>query len=179
VVKPQSSARVSVGVFGAPHGVRGELRFKSFTGDPLAITAYAPLTDTTGERRFVFQKARPLKDDMLVVSVKGISDRDSAAALTGTEVFVPRAQLPPPDEDEFYHVDLEGLTAIDPQGQRLGHVSAVLNFGAGDILEVTGEGDAPPMLVPFTKAIVPTIDFDAGTLTIIMPDFIGDEEPDA
>jgi len=71
-MKNNSSARVAVGVFGAPHGVRGEIKIKSYTGDPLAIAAYAPLTDQNGQRRFVLKKARSLKDDLLIVTVEGV-----------------------------------------------------------------------------------------------------------
>ncbi len=90
---------VLVGVFGAPQGVRGEIRVKSFTGDAKAIGAYGPLTDKGGARAFVFERLRALKDDMVVANVKGVETREAAAALTGVEIFARRAQLPKPGED--------------------------------------------------------------------------------
>ena len=175
-----STARVAVGVFGAPHGVRGEMRLKSFTGDPLAITDYAPLTDKSGQRRFVLKKARPFKDDLLIVSVEGVADRDAAAKLTNLEVFASRELMPEVEEDEFYHADLIGLQAKDAAGKVIGFVLAMHNFGAGDIVEIKPVAGGPTHLLPFTKAIVPHVDIQAGTITVVMPEEIeGEEEPKA
>lgn len=175
-----SSSRVAVGVFGAPHGVRGEMRLKSFTGDPLAIVDYAPLTDKSGQRRYVLKKARPFKDDLLIVSVEGVADRDAAAKLTNLEVFASRDVMPPAEEDEFYHADLIGLQAKDPDGKIIGFVLAVHNFGAGDIIEIKPIDGGQTLLLPFTKAIVPQINLADETITIILPDEVeGEEEPQA
>jgi 16S rRNA processing protein RimM len=165
-----SSDLILVGVFGAPHGVRGELRLKSYTADPMAIADYAPLTDAAGKRRFVIEAARPVKDDMLVVRVAGIADRDAAAALTNVRLHVPRSVLPPvEEEDEFYQADLVGLRVETSGGEALGVVGAVLDFGAGDILEVTPPGGGTPFLLPFTKATVPVVDIAGGRLVAEPP----------
>lgn len=175
-----SSQRVAVGVFGAPHGVRGEMRLKSFTGDPLAITDYAPLTDQSGQRRFVLKKARPFKDDLLIVTVEGVADRDAAARLTNLELYASRDVMPPAEEDEFYHADLIGLQAKDPDGKLIGIVLALHNFGAGDIVEIKPVEGGQTLLVPFTKAIVPHVDLANAVLTVDLPDEIeGEEEPSA
>lgn len=175
-----SSSRVAVGVFGAPHGVRGEMRLKSFTGDPLAITDYAPLTDKSGQRRYVLKKARPFKDDLLIVSVEGVTDRDAAAKLTNLELYASRDVMPPAEEDEFYHADLIGLQAKDPDGKIIGFVLAMHNFGAGDIIEIKPVDGGQTLLLPFTKTIVPHINLTDETITIIMPEEIeGEEEPKA
>lgn len=180
MVKASSSSRIAVGVFGAPHGVRGELRLKSYTGDPVAIADYAPLTDETGERRFRIKSIRSIKDDMVVVAIEGVSDRDKAAALTRTEIFVTRDQLPPPDEDEFYHADLIGLNAINGEGVVFGRVNALHNFGAGDLLEITIPQQRETVLVPFTKVNVPNIQFEKDTITVIVPESVeGEEERNA
>ena len=164
----QSSRLVLVGRFGAAQGVRGEIRVKSYTADPLSIGEYAPLCDETGAKKFEIERVRPLKDDMLVAKVKGVSDRDAAAALTGVALFVDRAKLPPPDEDEFYVADLIGLAAIAPDGAERGRVKNVLNFGAGDIPEIQpSQGDT--FLAPFTKEVAPKIDFAAGRIVIVRP----------
>jgi 16S rRNA processing protein RimM len=158
---------VLVGVFGAPHGVRGELRVKSYTQDPLSLASYEGLRDNAG-RAFQITSARPLKDDLLVVRVKGVGDRDAAQKLTHTKLYVPRSKLPPPDEDEFYTRDLIGLRAETPEGELIGAIVAVPNYGAGDILEI-----APPtgetLLYPFTRAVVPTVDIAGGRVIVIPP----------
>jgi len=170
---------VEVGVLGAPHGVKGEMRLKSFTADPLGIQDYQPLTDEPGQRRFVIRNARLIKDDMLVVSLEGVADRNAAEALTNLTLFIPRDQLPEPDEEEFYHADLMGLVAHASDGAVIGSVTAVHDFGAGDILEIA-PSTGPSLLVPFTKANVPEIDLAAQKITIILPDEIeGEERPSA
>ena len=143
--KPVSSNQdfVLFGRFGAPHGVRGEIRLQSFTAEPQAIAAYGPLCDESGARRFVLASVRAQGKDMLVARVEGVDDRQAAEALTGVGLYVARALLPQPDEDEFYLADLEGLRAESAEGILLGRVVAVRNFGAGDILEVApAQGDS-------------------------------------
>ena len=172
-----SSQRMAVGVFGAPHGVRGEMRLKSYTGDPLAIVDYTPLTDQSGQRRFVLKKARPFKDDLLIVTVEGVADRDAAARLTNLEVYASRDVMPPAEEDEFYHADLIGLSAVDEQGETLGHVVGLMNFGAGDMLEIKLNRPGPTALLPFTKTFVPLIDLKQGVIHIRAPADFGQETP--
>lgn len=148
--------RILVGVVGAPHGVRGELRLKSFTEDPAALAGFGTLFGRDG-RRFVVVTARPLKDGMLVVRLDGVGDRDAAAALTNQQLYVARRDLPEPAEDEFYHADLIGLAAETVAGAPCGHVAALQNFGAGDLLEIApAAGDT--FFVPFTRAFVPVVD---------------------
>ncbi|MCB9997549.1 MAG: ribosome maturation factor RimM [Methylobacteriaceae bacterium] len=159
---------VLVGRFGAPQGVRGEIRIKSYTADPLAIGDYGPLSDETGAKKFEIERLRPLKEDMVVAKVKGLSDRDAAGALTGVSLFVAREKLPPPDEDEFYIADLVGLSAVTPDGETIGIVKNVLNFGAGDILEIA-PASGETLMLPFTKEIAPSIDFSGGKIVVVRP----------
>jgi 16S rRNA processing protein RimM len=162
---------VLVGRFGAAQGVRGEIRIKSYTADPLSVGEYGPLSDETGARTFEIERLRPLKDDMLVAKVKGLADRDAAQALTGLALYVSRDKLPAPDEDEFYIADLVGLLAVSPDGAMIGRVKNVANYGAGDILEIAplaGE----TFFAPFTKEVAPTIDFAGGRIVIVRPDEI-------
>ncbi len=160
---------VLVGAFGAPQGVRGEVRVKSFTGEAGAIGAYGALTDAKRSRAFAFERLRVLKDDMLVVKVKGIDTREAAAALTGVEIFARRTQLPPPNADEFYYDDLVGLVAVTCDGKRLGRVASLMNYGAGDILEIAPDGGDEALLLPFTKDVAPVVDFEAGRIVIEPP----------
>ena len=166
---PNPHRLIALGIFGAPQGVKGEVRVKSYTGVPKAIGSYGPLTDSKGARSFKFEALRPLKDEMLVARVAGVTTREAAQALTGTELFARREQLPPPDEDEFYHDDLVGLAAVRPDGTALGKVAALSNFGAGDILEIAPEGGGESLLVPFTKAAVPEIHFAEGRIVVDPP----------
>jgi 16S rRNA processing protein RimM len=159
---------VLLGRFGAPHGVRGEIRLQSFTADPLAITSYGPLFDKSGARSFVLAHVRPQGKDMLVARVEGVTDRAGAERLARIELHAPRAKLPEPDEDEFYLADLEGLRAETAEGAELGQVLAVRNFGAGDILEVRPpQGET--LMFPFTKAVVPIVDIAGGRVVIAPP----------
>lgn len=159
---------VLLGRFGAAHGVRGEIRLQSFTADPAAIATYGPLFDRNGARRFVISSLRSLGKDMFVARLEGVADRDSAGALTGVELFLPREALPEPEEDEFYLADLEGLRAESADGEALGRVIGVRNFGAGDILEIQPpEGET--ILLPFTKAVVPVVDIAGGRVVIVPP----------
>ena len=160
------AARVLVGVFGAAQGVRGEVRIKSFTGAPHDVAAYGPLTTADGRRTFTLVSVRPLKGDMLVVRVAGVEDRDAAAALTNTELFVARDRLPPPEPDEVYHVDLVGLRAETEDGEALGRVCGIDNHGAGDIVEIAPGGSGDTLLVPFTRDFVPVVDFAAGRIVV-------------
>jgi 16S rRNA processing protein RimM len=172
---PAREGFVLLGRFGAAHGVRGEIRLQSFTNDPLAIANYGELYDASGARRFALAHVRPRGKDMFVARLMGVSDRAGAEALTGVELFLPREKLPPPEEDEFYLADLEGLRAETADGAVLGRVVAVRNFGAGDILEI-----APPegetLLFPFTKAVVPVVDIAGGRVVIEPPRETGEEE---
>jgi len=167
---------ILIGVFGAPQGVRGEVRVKSLTADPAAIGAYGPLTDKGRGRKFVFESLRRLKGDMLVARIAGVSSREAAEALKGVEIFARRDQLPPPADDEFYWDDLIGLEAVDPAGAPLGRVVALMNHGAGDVLEIARAHGGETLLLPFTREVAPRIDFDAGRIVIEPPREVEDED---
>jgi 16S rRNA processing protein RimM len=166
---------ILMGVFGAPQGVRGEIRVKSLTGDPRAIGAYGPLTNKGRTRAFAFESLRSLKDDMLVARVAGVSTREAAEALKNVEIFARRDQLPPPDEDEFYYDDLVGLEAVDVEGARFGRVISLMNHGAGDVLEIARADGGETLLLPFTKSAAPRIDFAAGRVVIEPPREVEDD----
>lgn len=166
---------IALGVFGAPQGVRGEIRIKSYTAEPSSISAYGPLVDAGGARRFAVKVVRPLRDDMLVARVEGVATREAAAALTGVELFARRSQLPPPHAEEFYHDDLIGLAAMTPEGVTFGRVLAVVNHGAGDILEIA-RPEGPTALLAFTRAVAPEIDFAKGRIVVIPPPEVDGEK---
>ncbi|GEC55895.1 16S rRNA processing protein RimM [Bradyrhizobium japonicum] len=167
------AAPVCVARIGAAHGVRGAVRLWTFTEDPLAVKDYGPLMTKDGTRQFEVTHAREAKDH-LVVTLKGVASRDDAERLNGLELYVPRDRLPDTDDGEYYHTDLIGLAAVTTTEQPLGRVIAIHNFGAGDIIEI-----APPqgatMLLPFTNAVVPTVDLEGGRVVIDLPKEIDDE----
>lgn len=173
---PANKGLVLVGRFGAAHGVRGEIRLQSFTADPAAISAYGPLFDESGARRFAISSLRSLGKDMFVARVDGVDDRTAAETLTDLNLYLSRTALPEPEEDEFYLADLEGLRAETREGATLGRVIAVRNFGAGDILEIQPpEGET--ILLPFTKAAVPIVDVAGGRI-VVAPPAETDEAPE-
>ncbi len=160
--------RVCLGQFGAAHGVRGEVRLYSFTADPSAIVSYGPLESDDG-RVFDIEAMRPAKDHF-VARISGVADRNAAELLKNVKLYVPRERLPEPDEpDEFYHADLVGLSVIDRDGQKLGTVVAVHNFGAGDLIEMNPEGGGKTELLPFDEIHVPVVDIAAGKLVAVKP----------
>jgi 16S rRNA processing protein RimM len=168
--RPVTASRlIAVGVFGAAHGVRGEVRIKTFTADPAAIAAYGLLYDAPGARAFNIVALRLLKSDMVVAKLEGVSDRKTAERLEGVELFARREKLPAPQDDEFYHADLVGLKAMSTEGGEIGRVVALRNFGAGDILEIAPTGGGDTMLLPFTKAVATLIDIAGGRIVIAPP----------
>jgi len=160
-------ARVCLGVITGAHGVRGLVRVKSFTEVPEDVAAYGPVTDEDGARAFTLSVTGHSKHALLA-RVEGVADRDQAQALKGTRLYVARDAMPALDEEEtYYHADLLGLAAEDRDGCPLGRVAAVHNFGAGDILELDGEGRR---LVPFTRKAVPVVDLKGGRLVVELPE---------
>ena len=161
--------RVCVGAVAGAFGVAGEVRLKSFCAEPADIATYGPLSTEDGTRSFDIRLTRPVKAGF-AARLSGIATKEAADALKGTRLYAPRSALPALPDDEFYHSDLIGLAAQDTGGAPLGRVAAVLNHGAGDILELRGAGLEKPLLVPFTKAVVPTVDLGVGKIIIDPPD---------
>ena len=161
--------RVCLGAIAGAHGVRGQVRIKAFTEVPEDLTAYGPLGDEAGRRRFRISLTGRSKGNLLA-KIAGVTDRDAAEALRGTRLYVARDALPAPeDEETFYHADLIGLLAETPEGEALGRVRQIHNFGAGDVLEVVPEDAGEARFLPFTKAVVPDLDLAGGRLTVVPP----------
>jgi 16S rRNA processing protein RimM len=159
---------ICVGVVTGAHGVTGAVRIKSFTAMPEDIAAYGPLRDEAGGGSFDLRIVGAAKG-VLIARIGGVADRNRAEALRGLRLYLPRAALPPPAPDEYYHADLIGLEAVLRDGTVLGRVRAVHDFGAGDTLEVMRPG-APPAMVPFTRAVVPVVDCNGGRLVVEPPE---------
>ena len=167
-------SQICVARIGAAHGVRGAVKLWTFTEDPLAVKRYGPLVTKDGARQFEVTHVREAKGH-LVATLKGIATREEAERLNGVELYVAREKLPATSEDEYYHTDLIGLAAVNAAGEPLGRVIAIHNFGAGDIIEIAPPNGAT-MLLPFSNAVVPTVDLEGGRVVIELPDEIeGDE----
>ena len=169
------AAPICVARIGAAHGVRGAVKLWTFTEDPLAVQTYGPLITRDGSRQFEVATAREAKGH-LVATLKGVATREEAERLNGIELYVARDKLPATDDDEYYHADLIGLAAVTAGGAPLGRVIAIHNFGAGDIIEIAPP-HGPTLLLPFTNAVVPTVDLAAGRVVIELPEEIEGDAP--
>ena len=173
---PAEAGRICVGVVTGPQGVQGAVRIKSFTEVPEDVAGYGPLEDEAGRRQFDLHLCGVAKG-VLIARLPGIEDRDQAEALRGLRLYLPRSALPQPEAEEYYHADLIGLDAVLGDGTRVGRVRAIYDFGAGDTLELARDG-APPLLVPFTRAVVPIVAPAEGRLVLDPPPgLLGDDEP--
>lgn len=160
--------RVCVGAIGGAFGVQGEVRLKSFCADPGAIATYGPLWSEDGTQRFTVRLTRPVAG-ALGARLSGVHTKEEADALRGTTLWADRSALPALPDDEFYHADLIGLAVQDTGGAALGRVRAVHNHGAGDLLEVETPGKGM-LLLPFTRAVVPTVDLASGRIVADPPE---------
>ena len=163
-----AAERICVAQIGAAHGVRGEVKLKSFTADPMAVKDYGLLEREDGGASLEIETVRPAKTH-LVARFRGVSDRDAAERLTNLKLFVPRERLPPPSADEFYHADLIGLPAMTADGTEVGTIVAVHDFGAGDILELRPPAGGTTIMLPFNEACVPGVDIAGRRITVALP----------
>jgi 16S rRNA processing protein RimM len=170
------AAPICVARIGAAHGVRGAVKLWTFTEDPLAVKAYGPLLTKDGARQFEVTHALEAKGH-LVATLKGIATREEAERLNGLELYIAREKLPATEEDEYYHADLIGLAAVTTANEPLGRVIAIHNYGAGDIIEI-GPPHGATMLLPFTNAVVPTVDVAGGRVVIELPEEIEGDTPE-
>lgn len=173
---PSKPDHVCVGAISGSFGVRGEVRLKSFCAEPSDIGSYGPLTTEDGATSYTVNLTRPVKSGYAAM-LSGVATKEDADALRGTRLYAPRSALPSLPDDEFYHADLVGLSALDTGGELIGKVASVANHGAGDILEITGPGLGNGLLIPFTLAAVPTVDLASGRVIIDMPDGLLDNAP--
>jgi len=158
-----SPDRVLLGVVAAPHGVRGLVRIKSFTEDPMSVAAYGPLSDESGTKEYRVEALSAARGAVLA-RIEGVADRTAAEGLRGLRLYVERARLPAAGEREWYQADLVGLAVVGTDGRDWGKVVAFHDFGAGSVLEVSGG-----MMLPFTDEAVPEVDVENGKVVIDPP----------
>jgi 16S rRNA processing protein RimM len=160
------------------HGIRGEVALVAFTGEPEAVASYGALTDAEGRHPVTIASVRRV-GKRVVATINGVRDRTAAQALAGRDLYIDRSKLPAPEDGAYYHADLIGLAAITADGHPIGRVAHVHNYGAGDILEIEPEGGGATEMIPFTDAVVPMVDLQAGLITIVRPHEIEVKDPDA
>ncbi len=164
-----SKGRVLLGVIGAPHGVRGLVRIKSFSEDPMAIASYGALSDETGRKQYRVEALSVVKD-MVLARIEGVADRTAVEALRGVRLYVERSALPATGDREWYEADLVGLAAVGRDGRDWGKVMAFHDFGGGRTMEVSGgSASRHSVMLPFTDAAVPEIDVEGGKVVIDPP----------
>jgi len=153
--------------------VRGALRIKSFTAEPAHVAAYGKVTMGDGPNSVVLRVTGQAKG-AVVAKIEGVTDHDAAQALKGTKLYVPRAALPEPKEDEYYHDSLVGLDVRSLEGETLGTIQAVHNYGAGDILDIRApkEKDGGEIMLPFTREVVPEVNLEAGYVVVDPPPWL-------
>jgi 16S rRNA processing protein RimM len=167
--------RVLLGAIASAHGVRGLVKVKAFTLKPEDLVAYGPLSDKSGTREFRLNlKGRA--GGLLLAAIDGVGTREAAERLRGTELYVSREALPPPEAESYYWTDLEGLTAVSSAGAEIGRVERVLDYGAGPVLQLR-LGDGGEVFLPFSDDYVPQVDLGAGRIVVqLPPDVAGEDE---
>jgi 16S rRNA processing protein RimM len=167
-VAETAKSRILLGRIAGAHGIRGEVVIHAYTATPEDVGAYGPLKDASGTRILELTGVRVTAKGV-VARVSGVLDRNAAEALKGVELYVDRGRLPPAAEGEFYHADLIGLAAVAADGETIGEIVDVQNFGAGDLLEIRLAGSGKTALVPFTEACVPEVDVQARRAVVVLP----------
>jgi 16S rRNA processing protein RimM len=164
-----TSRRILLGRIAGAHGIKGQVLIKTFTSEPEGIADYGALEDSSGRRSFNIEVER-VTPKGVIGRVNGIADRTQAEALKGIDLYVQRDRLPAPDEGEFYYEDLKGMEAVDAAGRVIGTVTAVVNYGAGDILEIRASLGGNTKLVPFTEACIGEVDVAKGRIAVTLPE---------
>jgi 16S rRNA processing protein RimM len=171
VLPNDSDERVLLGRITGAHGLKGEVKIATFTAEPEDVAAYGPLTSADGSLTVEITSLRHAGGGSVIARLRGIVDRNAAESLRGTDLFVHRSVLPPAEEDEFYYSDLIGLSAISPDGEPLGEIVAVQNYGAGDMLELRLLAGGQSQLIPFESVYVPKVDLEAKRITVVIPNY--------
>lgn len=171
---PKFNTKICVGMIAGAHGIKGQVRLRSFTDEPESIFDYKPLMSEDGAREFKLKQIG-ISKDCFIAEIHGVKTRNESESLRGTQLFVDRAKLPKAKKGQYYEADLIGLAAEDGQGKACGKILAFHNYGAGTFLEI-GTTKKDSFMLPFTDACVPEIDVGAGKIVIVVPDGWLDKE---
>lgn len=166
---PEPPRMILVGRITAAHGIKGEVVIASRTARPEDVAAYGPVSDAAGKREFKITSVRASSKGV-IARIGGVTDRNAAEALKGTDLYVPRDRLPPPAEGEFYASDLIGLEAFDPEGKRLGRIVDLPNYGAGDLIDIDPGDGGQSFLVVVSEDTVKEVDIAGGRIVVDVPD---------
>lgn len=170
---PSDEKLICVGKISRAHGVRGQVKIQTFTEYSDAISEFKVLYNRLGDKQFNIAIHGHVKDS-LIASVNGISNRDEANKLGGTELYIYRSDLPDIEEDsEYYHEDLISMEVrYADSGRAFGKVVNVENFGAGDLIEILPAGGQRTEFYGFTERSFPEINTKEGYITIDIPETI-------
>jgi len=176
-MQKEENGKICLGAIAGAHGIKGEVKIKTFTQDPKDIAAYGPLESEDGTRRFSILNLRPDKIGV-VARIEGLEDRDIAQKLKGTRLYVKREALPAVEEETWYHADLIGLKVRGKDDKEYGIVIGVFDFGAGDMVEVAPDEGGDSLFIPFTRDAVPIVNIKQGYITAEPMEIMADDEPD-
>jgi len=163
-----SNHLIPLAIISGAHGIRGQVKLHALTADPLDVTSYGKLQDKAGKEYDL--KIISCNNDIVIAEIKGITTRNESEALRNIKLFVPRDALPETDNDEYYLEDLIGCQVKSENGEDYGIVGNIINFGAGDIIEIKLAANNEKELFPFTKATFPKIDIKNQHITINPPE---------
>lgn len=161
---------IKVAVIIDAHGINGEVKLRSFVENPDFFATITSLLDSTGEKRFPIKITGTVKN-ALIARIGGVSDRNSAGLLKNTELFAPASALPALGDGEFYHSQLIGLEVVLEDKEKLGTVTAIHNFGAGDIVEITRDSGEVEML-PSREPWVREINTEQGYIMVTLAEYL-------
>jgi 16S rRNA processing protein RimM len=155
---PKSDYDVCVGVITSVNGVKGYVKIRSFTEHPQDIMTFKKIFDVSNKEYNI--NIINLKKDYVIAGIKGIDSRDEAEKLRNIRLYIKRSELPNAGQEEYYHADLLGLDAKLKDGTNFGLVKNIVNFGAGDIIEIYDLNSEKTIYYPFTKQYVPEINLE-------------------
>ncbi len=157
--------RILLGEIVAAHGIKGHVKIKTYTENPVDIGSYGPMRDEN-DNSYTLSNIRQVSPHAIIAFIKGITDRNQAEALCGTKFYIDRAQLPEPTENEFYHEDLINISVYDEQGTHYGNVLALQDFGAGEFFDIKSSDQTKFMTLPFNEDAVLDINIEEKKMII-------------
>lgn len=163
--------RILIGKITTAHGIKGYVKVRSYADDETLLETATLYTSEDGTKTISLKLKNQMKDFWLA-EVKGVSDRNAAETLRATELYIDREALPEADDDEYYVEDMKGMKVVDGQGNEIGEILDVVNFGASDLIDIRPSNGGQSFYVPFTDEIVTDIDDEKGIVTIEMPEGI-------